>query len=63
MSSEDKAKLQDILARLPGILEELRDLEKTTGDTAVKQAALSAALALAWVDLVEKFRSKKDNGE
>ena len=53
MSNEDKARLQNILARLQVILKELRELEKTTGDSAVKQAALSAALALAWIDLVE----------
>jgi hypothetical protein len=63
MSNEDKARLQNILARLQVILKELRELEKTTGDSAVKQAALSAALALAWVHLVEKFRPKEDNGE
>jgi hypothetical protein len=38
-------------------------LEKTSQDTSVKQMAISAALALAWVDLVENFRTKEDNGE
>ena len=63
MSDEDRAKIQNIVARLRAILNELRQLEKTTQDAAVKQLAISAALALAWVDLVESFRTKNGNGE
>jgi hypothetical protein len=63
MNGEDRAKIQNIVRRLRAILDELRELEKTSQDTSVKQMAISAALALAWVDLVENFRTKEDNGE
>ena len=63
MNGEDHAKIQNIVRRLHAILDELRELEKTSPDPAVKQMAISAALALAWVDLVENFQIKEDNGE
>jgi hypothetical protein len=63
MNGEDRAKIENIVGRLNAILNELRELEKTTQDAAVKQLAISAALALAWVDLVENFRIKERNGE
>jgi hypothetical protein len=63
MNGEDRTKIQNIVRRLRAILDELRELEKTSQDTSVKQMAISAALALAWVDLVENFRTKEDNGE
>ena len=63
MNGEDRTKIQNIVRRLHAILNELRELEKTSQDTSVKQMAISAALALAWVDLVENFRTKEDNGE
>ena len=56
MNGEDRTKIQNIVRRLRAILDELRELEKTSQDTSVKQMAISAALALAWVDLVENFR-------
>ena len=62
MNGEDRAKIQNIVRRLRAILDELRQLEKTTQDAGVKQLAISAALALAWVDLVENFRTKEGNG-
>ena len=52
MTTKDRAKLRNIDDRLQVILDELRAFEKTTDDSGVKQAALSAALALAWLDLV-----------
>jgi hypothetical protein len=52
MTAKDGAKLRNIADRLQVILDELREFEKTTDDRGVKQAALSAALALAWLDLV-----------
>jgi phosphoglycerate-specific signal transduction histidine kinase len=63
MNGEDRTKIQNIVRRLRAILDELRELEKTSQDTSVKQMAISAALALAWVELVENFRTKEDNGE
>jgi hypothetical protein len=52
MTAKDRAKLRNIADRLQVILDELRAFEKTTDDSRVKQAALSAALALAWLDLI-----------
>jgi hypothetical protein len=63
MNGDDRTKIQNIVRRLRSILDELRELEKTSQDTSVKQMAISAALALAWVDLVENFRPKEDKGE
>jgi len=63
MNGEDRTKIQDIARRLRAILDELRELEKTSQDSSVKQMVISVELALAWVDLVENFRTKEDNGE
>ncbi len=64
MNGEDLArKFKTSSAGCARILDELRELEKTSQDTSVKQMAISAALALAWVDLVENFRTKEDNDE
>ena len=63
MNGEDRTKIQDIARRLRVILDELRELEKTSQDSSVKQMVISVALALAWVDLVENFPTKEDNGE
>ena len=63
MNGEDRTKIQDIARRLRAILDELRELEKTSQDSSLKQMVISVALALAWVDLVENFRTKEDNGE
>jgi hypothetical protein len=64
MTAKDRAKLRNIADRLQVILDELRAFEKTTDDSRVKQAALSAALALAWLDLVgsltERTRANVD---
>ena len=53
MTIEDRAKLRNIAVRLQLILDELKDLEKTTEDGGVKQATLSTEMALAWIDLVQ----------
>ena len=63
MNGEDRTKIQDIARRLRAILDELRELEKTSQDSSVKQMVISVELALAWVDLVENFRTKEDNGD
>ena len=55
MTTEDRANLRNIVDRLQGILDELRELEKTTNDCGVKQAALSTEMALAWISLVRDF--------
>ena len=63
MNGEDRTKIQEIVRRLRAILDELRELEKTSQDSSVKQMVISVELALAWVDLVENFRTKEDNGD
>ena len=55
MSTNDQTKLRKIVDRLRVVLDELSELEKTRGDPALKQAALSAAMALAWIDLVDSL--------
>ena len=55
MTTEDPAKLRNIVDLLHAILDELRELEKTTNDSGVKQAALSTEMALAWISLVRDF--------
>jgi hypothetical protein len=47
--------LRNIVERLQGIVDELRELEKATNDCGVKQAALSTEMALAWISLVRDF--------
>ena len=41
MTIEDRTKLRNIAVRLQATLDELKELEKTTEDGGVKQAALS----------------------
>ena len=55
MSTNDRTKLWKIVDRLREVLDELSELEKTRKDAALKQAALSAAMALAWIDLVDSL--------
>jgi hypothetical protein len=55
MSTNDQTKLRKIIDRLRIVLDELSELEKTTEDPALKQAALSAAMALAWIDLIDSL--------
>jgi hypothetical protein len=49
---KDGEKLRNIADRLQISLDELTDLENTAGEPGVKQAAISTAMALAWINLV-----------
>ena len=55
MDDEASAKLAELVARLKGILEELRQLRKNNDDLRLKQIASLAALVLACIDLIEKL--------
>ena len=59
MNTEDRTKLRNIAHRLRVTLDELKDLEKTTDDAGVRQAALSTQMALAWIDLVGQFMTER----
>jgi len=59
MTIEDRGKLRNIGISLQATLDELKDLEKTTEDGGVKQAALSTEVALAWIDLVHQFAAER----
>ena len=54
MDDEANAKLAELVARLKGILEELRQL-KNNDDSQSKLIAPLAALVLANIDLIEKL--------
>ena len=58
MSTEDRTKLRNIADKLQVTLDQLKELEKTTDDPGVKQAALSTQMALAWIDLVGQFTAE-----
>jgi hypothetical protein len=60
MSAEEWENLQKIVEQLQVILDDLTKLEHTTDDSGVKQATLSTAMALAWIDL---SRSSRTNGD
>jgi hypothetical protein len=55
MDDEANAKLAELVARLKGILEELRQLENNNDDHQLKQIAALAAIVLACIDLIEKL--------
>jgi hypothetical protein len=55
MDDEASAKLAGLVARLKGILEELRQLENNKDDHQLKQIAALAAMVLACIDLIEKL--------
>jgi hypothetical protein len=59
MTTENRTKLGNIADRLQVTLDELKDLEKTTDDPGVRQAALSTQMALAWIDLVGQFMTER----
>ena len=63
MTAKDRAKLRNIADRLQVILDELRAFEKTKDDRGVKQAVLSAAQALAWLDLVGSLTERTTTNE
>jgi hypothetical protein len=62
MDDEASAKMAELVARLKGILEELRQLEKNNDDPQLKQIAPLAALVLACIDLIENFVNKAGDG-
>ena len=49
---KDVEKLRNIADSLQITLDELTDLENSAGEPGVKQAAISTAMALAWINLV-----------
>ena len=49
---KDGEKLRNIADRLQLSLDELTDFENTTGEPGVKQAAISTAMALGWINFV-----------
>jgi hypothetical protein len=53
MTGEYQADLKNIAQKLKVIHDELLHLELATGAPCLQQAALSAAKALAWCDLVD----------
>ena len=53
MTESYQADLKNIAQKLKVIHDELLHLELATGDPCFEQAALSAAIALAWSDLVD----------
>ena len=55
MDDEASAKLAELVARLKGILEELRQLENNNDDHQLKQIAALAAMVLACIYLIEKL--------
>ena len=57
MTTEDRARLRNIDDRLQAIAHELTQFEKTTNDPGLKQAGTSAAMALAWIGLVDNLQA------
>jgi len=55
MTEKDRADLESIAQRLKAIHDELRGLELRTGASAIEQARLSTAMALAWIELFWKM--------
>jgi hypothetical protein len=55
MDNQAGAKVAELVARLKGILEELRQLEKNNDDPQLKQIGPLAPLVLACIDLIEKL--------
>ena len=54
MTEKDRADLENIAQRLKDIHDELNQLETRIGASAIEQAALSSAMALAWLELFLK---------
>jgi hypothetical protein len=59
MMEKERADLQNIARRLQVISDELNGLKKAIGGSAIEQAALSAAMALAWIDLLASMEAKQ----
>ena len=49
MTTEDRAKLRNIPETLQAIADELTQVEKTTNESGLKQAGLSAPMALVFL--------------
>jgi hypothetical protein len=60
MTGEYQADLKNIAQKLKVIHDELLHLELATGAPCLQQAALSAAKALAWCDLVDMISNLPD---
>jgi hypothetical protein len=54
MTEKDRADLENIAQRLRAIREELSQLEAPVSASAIEQARLSTAMALAWIELFWK---------
>ena len=54
MTEKDRADLENIAQRLKDIHDELNQLETRIDASAIEQAALSSAMALAWLELFLK---------
>jgi hypothetical protein len=59
MMEKERADLQNIARRLQVISDELNGLKKAIGGSAIEQAALSVAVAFAWIDLLASMEAKK----
>ena len=58
MNERDRANLANIAQRLKAIQDELNQLETRIGTSAIEQAGLSTAMALAWLELFWKIEGK-----
>ena len=58
MTEKDRADLENIAQRLKDIHDELNQLETRIDASAIEQAALSSAMALAWLELFLKIEGK-----
>jgi hypothetical protein len=63
MSGEYQVDLKNIARKLKVIHDELLHLELATGAPCLQQAALSAAMALAWCDPVDLTANLPDQGQ
>jgi len=58
VNERDRANLANIAQRLKAIQDELNQLETSIGTSAIEQAGLSTAMALAWLELFWKIEGK-----
>jgi hypothetical protein len=58
MTEKDRADLESIAQGLKDIHDELNQLETRIDASAIEQAALSSAMALAWLELFLKIEAK-----
>jgi hypothetical protein len=55
MTERDRTDLESIAQKLKAIHDELNGLELRIGASAIEQAGLSTAMALAWIELFWKM--------